>query len=128
VWTNLLNNACDALDEMHRDGMGHIEVVTCQEVDCVVVRISDDGPAIPEHVMPRIFDPFFTTKPVGKGTGLGLGICRGILQRCNGRIEAINAPGWVTFKVSLPLTYATNGGETPAPKATDASPDAGPAA
>ena len=70
MWTNLLDNAIDAVD-----GRGRITVRTASENGRVLVEIADDGPGIPEEVRDRIFEPFFTTKDVGKGTGLGLDIC-----------------------------------------------------
>ena len=68
VWTNLLDNAIDALGEQ-----GTITIATRADGDCAVVEIADDGPGIPDELAGRIFDPFFTTKDVGQGTGLGLG-------------------------------------------------------
>ena len=114
VWTNILNNACDAIEENHREGMGRIEVVTRLEADQVVVRISNDGPPIPEDTIGRIFGPFYTTKAVGKGTGLGLGICMGIVQHCGGSIEAANESGCVTFEVRLPVAGASRKDGEPA--------------
>ncbi|HAU37750.1 MAG TPA: hypothetical protein DCX07_08545 [Phycisphaerales bacterium] len=104
VWTNILNNACDAIEEMPKEGLGLIEVATRREDGEIVVEIADDGPAIPQAFLERIFDPFFTTKPVGKGTGLGLGICKGILNRCGGSISARNEDGRVVFEVRMPIS------------------------
>ncbi|HOF17320.1 MAG TPA: PAS domain S-box protein [Phycisphaerae bacterium] len=104
VWTNILNNACDAIEEMPKEELGLIEVSTRREDDEIVVEIADDGPAIPQPFLERIFDPFFTTKPVGKGTGLGLGICKGILTRCGGSISARNEVGHVVFEVRMPIS------------------------
>ncbi|HOF17478.1 MAG TPA: ATP-binding protein [Phycisphaerae bacterium] len=105
VWTNLLNNACDAIEENRPEGqLGKIGIVTRREGNEVVVEVSDDGPQIPDSVMPSIFDPFFTTKPIGKGTGLGLGICRGIIKRCGGTIAARNEKDGVTLEVRLPVS------------------------
>ncbi len=103
VWTNLLNNACDAIEEAHPNETGHIDIVTSVEDGRVRVRISNSGSPIPDQVSEKIFDPFFTTKPVGKGTGLGLGICTGILRRCDGTIRTWNDPDGVSFEVTLPL-------------------------
>jgi signal transduction histidine kinase len=74
VWTNLLDNAIDALD-----GAGTITITTRLDGDCAEVDIADDGPGIPEAVRRRVFDPFFTTKDVGRGTGLGLDTARRII-------------------------------------------------
>jgi len=101
VWTNILNNACDAIEESHKGGLGLIEIVTKLEGDSVVVAISNNGPPVPEELLQRIYDPFFTTKPVGKGTGLGLSICAGVLRRHGGTIAVRNDPGRVTFQVRL---------------------------
>jgi signal transduction histidine kinase len=104
VWTNLLDNAIDALGES-----GTITVRTRREADCVVVKIADDGPGIPDDVRARIFEPFFTTKPVGRGTGLGLDTVRRIVeQRHNGTIEVDSRPGATTFRVWLPLKQTAN--------------------
>jgi two-component system NtrC family sensor kinase len=68
----------------------------------LVVR--DTGFGIPRENLDRIFDPFFTTKPPGKGAGLGLSICHGIMQRIGGRIFADSVPGQgTTVTVELPL-------------------------
>jgi two-component system NtrC family sensor kinase len=100
VLMNLVNNAVDAMEKTggvvvvstHRSAEGGVEI-----------KVSDNGPGIPEALLSRIFDPFFTTKPVGKGTGLGLSICYGIVQKLGGRIEAQSHPGQGTvFLVRLP--------------------------
>ncbi|HAU38304.1 MAG TPA: hypothetical protein DCX07_11400 [Phycisphaerales bacterium] len=104
VWTNLLNNACDAIEENRPEGqLGKIEIVTRREGDEVVVEVSDDGPQIPESVMPSIFDPFFTTKEVGQGTGLGLAVAYRIVEGHGGRIEVESlSPRGCRFRVVLP--------------------------
>jgi len=99
VFLNLLVNACDAIEEQ-----GIIRVKTRPLEDGVRIEISDDGPGIPESVQGRIFDPFFTTKPIGAGTGLGLSLSHGIIERHNGRISAVSSPGrGTTFTIELPL-------------------------
>jgi two-component system NtrC family sensor kinase len=103
IWTNILNNACDAIESVSGGQLGLIEIVAMAEGEQIVVEISNSGPPIPEEILPKIYDPFFTTKPVGKGTGLGLGICVGILQRFGGAISARNDTGKVTFQVRLPM-------------------------
>jgi signal transduction histidine kinase len=97
VWANLLENALDAVDPS-----GQVTVSARHEGSRVVVRITDDGPGIPDNIQARIFDPFFTTKPVGQGTGLGLDISRRIVQRHDGQIEVDSRPGRTEFKVTLP--------------------------
>ncbi len=102
VWTNLIDNAIDAI----ADGGGStITVRTRLEPPVAVVEIEDDGAGIPDDVLPRIFDAFYTTKPPGKGTGQGLGIAYGIVvNRHGGSIEvAESRPGRTVFRVELPL-------------------------
>lgn len=97
VWMNLIDNAVDAVAVG-----GHVAVTAANEMDHVVVRISDDGPGIPLDIQGRIFDPFFTTKGVGKGTGLGLDIVRRLLQQQEGEIGLESRPGRTEFQVRLP--------------------------
>jgi signal transduction histidine kinase len=102
VWTNLIENAVDAMDGM--DGQGRLTVRTGRDGDCLVVEIADTGPGIPEPVLPHIFEPFYTTKPVGKGTGLGLDICwRIVVQRHGGDLRVTSEPGHTSFQVLLPV-------------------------
>jgi signal transduction histidine kinase len=99
VWTNLIDNAIDALGDS-----GTITVRTGREGDQVVVSVSDDGPGIPPEVRDRIFDPFFTTKGVGAGTGLGLDTARRIVEeRHRGTLGVESGPGGTTFRVWLPV-------------------------
>ncbi len=107
VWTNLIDNALDALD-----GKGHLFVRTAQEDDHVLVEIGDDGPGIPADIQSRIFEPFFTTKGVGKGTGLGLDTAyRIVVTRHHGDIQVHSEPGNTRFQVRLPIRWTE--GETP---------------
>lgn len=100
VWTNLMDNALDALD-----GKGHLFVRTAREDDHVLVEIGDDGPGIPEDIQGRIFDPFFTTKGVGEGTGLGLDAAyRIVVARHHGDLRVTSEPGDTRFQVRLPIT------------------------
>jgi signal transduction histidine kinase len=101
VWLNLIDNALDAVAPG-----GRVDVSADRAGAKLVVRIADDGPGIPDAVLPRIFDPFFTTKPVGEGTGLGLDIVRRLVTRHNGTIEVESKPGRTVFTVSLPLSTA----------------------
>jgi signal transduction histidine kinase len=99
VWTNLLDNAIDALGS---DGV--IRICTRREGDCAVVEILDDGPGIPADLRERIFDSFFTTKDVGSGTGLGLANARLIVvDRHDGTMSVESEPGRTVFRVSLPI-------------------------
>jgi PAS domain S-box-containing protein len=98
VWTNIIDNAIDALD-----GSGRIVLRTGQEDGHVVVEIEDDGPGIPQDILPRIFEPFFTSKPQGQGTGLGLDLVwRIVSEEHNGTITARSEPGQTVFRVSVP--------------------------
>jgi signal transduction histidine kinase len=100
VWTNLIDNAIDAMD-----GQGEITIRTRGLDSRVQVKITDNGPGIPASVLPRIFDAFFTTKEPGVGTGLGLHITYNIIvQKHFGDIRAESRPGETTFTVTLPLT------------------------
>jgi signal transduction histidine kinase len=102
VFMNLLTNAAQAIAE--DKGQGTIEISTSRKGGEVQVTIADDGPGIPPEVLPRIFDPFYTTKDVGKGSGLGLSIVHGIVERHGGRIEVESAPSKGTrFVVTLPV-------------------------
>jgi signal transduction histidine kinase len=98
VWTNIIDNAIDA---MH--GKGELRVRTYREDGCVVVEIGDNGPGIPDEVQPHIFEPFFTTKGVGEGTGLGLDTVQRIVKKHRGNIQVNSKPGDTRFQVWLPL-------------------------
>lgn len=98
VWTNLIDNAVDAME-----GKGQLTVRTQAEDGWVVVEILDDGPGIPPEIQPRIYEPFFTTKDVGRGTGLGLDIVyRIVTQEHKGRIRLDSEPGNTRFQIYLP--------------------------
>src|SRR5690606_15372257 len=99
VWTNLIDNAVDAMN-----GQGTLVVRTKREGDRIQVEIQDNGPGIPPEVQTRIFEPFFTTKPVGKGTGLGLDITRRIVvDHHKGTIRLKSEPGYTCFNICLPI-------------------------
>jgi len=99
VWTNLIDNAIDA---MH--GKGELRVRTYRDDTCVVVEIGDNGPGISPEVKPHIFEPFFTTKGVGEGTGLGLDTAQRIVKKHRGNIQVTSKPGDTRFQVWLPLS------------------------
>jgi signal transduction histidine kinase len=98
VWTNLIDNAIDAMD-----GSGTLRVATCLTEDGVAVEIADSGPGIPADVLPHVFEPFFTTKDVGRGTGLGLDISwRIVVDRHHGDITVDRVADETVFRVRLP--------------------------
>jgi len=102
VWTNLIDNAVDAMEGM--DGRGRLTVRTARDGDRALVEIGDNGAGIPEVAAAHILEPFFTTKPVGQGTGLGLDICwRIVVQRHGGDLRFASVPGDTRFQVLLPL-------------------------
>jgi signal transduction histidine kinase len=106
IWTNLLDNAIDAVPQH-----GHIRVRTWAEkkpsspddshID-LCISVSDNGSGIPLESQPQIFDPFYTTKPVGVGTGIGLGIVQRIVEQYGGTIRFSSEPGNTEFVVRLP--------------------------
>ncbi|MFF4527340.1 ATP-binding protein [Streptomyces bluensis] len=103
VWTNLVDNAVGAINEV--GGAGRLTVRTALDRDLLLVEFRDTGPGIPPDIRGRIFDPFFTTKPVGQGTGLGLDISwRIVVNKHHGSLEVQSAPGDTRFQVRLPLT------------------------
>ncbi len=99
VWTNLIDNAADAME-----GTGTLTVRTAREGELAVVEIGDTGPGVPPEIAKRIFEPFFTTKPVGQGTGLGLDVSwRVVVSRHHGDLQLQSHPGDTRFQVRLPL-------------------------
>ncbi len=99
VWTNLIDNALDAMKDV-----GRLTIRTQREANGgVLVEIGDTGPGIPPALQTRIFEPFFTTKPIGEGTGLGLDICHRIVTRVHGgALGVVSKPGDTRFDVHLP--------------------------
>ena len=98
VWTNLIDNAADAMN-----GKGELRIRTARELDRVLVEIADNGPGIPREILDHIFEPFFTTKGVGNGTGLGLETVRRIVREHRGEITVESESGATRFQVRLPL-------------------------
>jgi len=98
VWTNIIDNAIDAMG-----GRGDLRVRTYREDTCVVVEVGDSGPGISPKILPHIFEPFFTTKGVGEGTGLGLDTVQRIVKKHRGNIQVSSKPGDTHFQVRLPL-------------------------
>jgi signal transduction histidine kinase len=133
VWSNLLDNALDAVE----DG-GAIDVIARRAGDsAVTVSIIDNGPGVPSELKERIFEPFFTTKPVGQGTGQGLDIVKRLVSRRRGRVDLFSVPGRTEFRVTLPISASQSaaaslagqaGGDGSAavlPSSTDGSPASG---
>ena len=104
VWTNIIDNAIDAMG-----GKGELRVRTYREDDCVVVEIGDNGPGISPEIESHIFEPFFTTKGVGEGTGLGLDTVQRIVKKHRGNIQVRSKPGDTRFQVRLPLSEGAGG-------------------
>lgn len=108
VFLNLFLNARDAMPEG-----GKFVVSTKMAGSNIIVEVSDDGCGIDENAVKHIFDPFYSTKPAGKGTGLGLAVCYGIVTAHGGRIEAYqNQPSGTTFAIRLPAAYSNGYGDT----------------
>ena len=104
VFLNLINNALHALE---KDG-GTINITSRHEDQHVLIVVADDGPGIPEANLDRIFDPFYTTKPVGKGSGLGLSICFGIIKKMGGEIDVHSiVEAGTSFEIRLPINSQT---------------------
>jgi signal transduction histidine kinase len=98
VWTNLIDNAIDAMS-----GKGELTVRTVRELDSVLIEIIDNGPGIPEEAKPHVFEPFYTTKGVGEGTGMGLDTVYRIVRGHRGTVSFDSKPGRTSFQVRLPL-------------------------
>ena len=98
VWTNIIENAIDAMLDQ-----GELQVRTFREDHFVVVEIGDNGPGIPPEIRPHIFDPFFTTKGVGEGTGLGLNTVQTIVRKHGGNVQVDSKPGDTRVQVWLPF-------------------------
>src|SRR5262249_14587440 len=105
VWTNIIDNAIDAMR-----GQGQLRIRTYRDDSCVVVEIGDSGHGIPPDIQPHIFEPFFTTKGVGEGTGLGLDTVQRIVKKHRGSIQVSSKPGDTRFQVFLPMPEARGEG------------------
>src|SRR5215470_7516357 len=103
VWTNLIDNAIDAMS-----GKGELQVKVYRDDRCVVVEIVDNGPGIPADIKSHIFEPFFTTKGVGEGTGLGLDTVQRIVRKHRGSVQVTSMPGNTRFQVWLPVAETQN--------------------
>jgi len=101
VWTNLIDNAADAME-----GKGELRIRTAREDSEVLVEFTDTGSGIAPEIQTRIFDPFFTTKPMGEGTGLGLDTVYRIVRKHRGNVSFVSHPGDTCFRVRLPIQNA----------------------
>ncbi len=99
VWTNIIDNAIDAMQE----GKGKLKIESKNDHDFVLTKITDNGGGISKEIINNIFDPFFTTKEIGKGTGLGLDITHRIIQQHNGSIKVHSENGQTTFEICIPV-------------------------
>jgi signal transduction histidine kinase len=111
VWTNIIENAIDAMP-----GQGELQVRTFREDNFVVVEIGDNGSGIPPEIRPHIFDPFFTTKGVGEGTGLGLNTVQTIVRKHGGNVQVDSKPGDTRFQVWLPFATPPEAGKPMSPQ------------
>lgn len=100
VWTNLIDNALDAM-EVNKEGI--LTIKTARDKEFVRVLIIDNGPGVPDDIKSSIFDPFFTTKEIGKGTGLGLDVVSRIVLQHRGSIKVKSQPGYTQFEVCFPI-------------------------
>jgi signal transduction histidine kinase len=107
VWTNIIDNAIDAMG-----GTGELKIRTYREDDSAVVEITDNGPGIAAEALPHIFEPFFTTKGVGEGTGLGLDTVQRIVKKHRGNIHVDSEPGNTRFQVWIPLSDSKSAAPT----------------
>lgn len=98
VWTNIIHNGIQAM----KDG-GTLMIVTSKDDRAIKVEISDSGDGIPEDIKEQIFEPFFTTKPTGEGSGLGLHISQGIIDKHQGNMVVNSKPGHTRFSILLPF-------------------------
>jgi signal transduction histidine kinase len=104
VWTNLIDNAVDAMSANSAGSQKTLTLRTAHDPMGVLVEIADTGSGIPPELQSRIYDPFFTTKPVGEGTGLGLDAVSRIVRKHRGDIRVDSNPGDTRFQVRLPLS------------------------
>jgi signal transduction histidine kinase len=100
VWTNIIDNAIDAMEV---NGKGNLTITSTHDARFVKVTIKDDGTGIPEDIKQNIFAPFFTTKEMGKGSGLGLDVVSRIMLQHNGEVKVTSEPGATEFEICLPV-------------------------
>ncbi len=100
VWTNIIDNAIDAMEVNNK---GNIKITSKHDTRFVKIYIKDDGPGIPKDIQQNIFTPFFTTKEMGKGSGLGLDVVSRIMIQHNGAVKVNSEPGATEFEICLPI-------------------------
>ncbi|TFF37792.1 ATP-binding protein [Mucilaginibacter psychrotolerans] len=100
VWTNLIDNALDA---MAKNGSGTLTIRTVKDQKYIKIIVKDNGPGIPEEIQSLIFDPFFTTKEIGKGTGIGLEVVKTIIAQHSGTVKMTSHPGETSFIICFPI-------------------------
>jgi len=108
LFLNLFTNASDAMPE---GGTLTIRVTRRPEEKQICIEIADTGVGIPPEILPKVLEPFYTTKPEGKGTGLGLPICRRITEGHGGtlNITSEGGPGTGTrVSITLPFSNGSN--------------------
>ena len=107
VLINLILNAQQALEEQSGSRTLNISAELTSDKKWLNIVIADNGPGVPDAIAPRIFDPFFTTKAVGQGTGLGLSVCKSMVESHGGTLQLEpTTGGGATFRLSLPALTA----------------------
>ncbi len=102
ILVNLMLNAVQAMD-----GDGELVLTLEVEKDQLVLYLDDSGPGVAEEFQDRVFDPFFSTKGAGEGTGLGLSVCRKLMEDHGGGISLGRSPaGGARFRLVFPLAEA----------------------
>jgi two-component system NtrC family sensor kinase len=107
VLMNLLINAADAMEETPKSGHARIRVTTRVAGAGIELTVADTGHGMTPKVMARAFNESFSTKPVGKGRGIGLFLCKTLVEQAGGRIELVSTPGaGTTASLILPVGTA----------------------
>jgi PAS domain S-box-containing protein len=105
VFLNLLINATQAIEEGRYEENTVFVSTSLDASGQVLVTVRDTGAGMTPEVSRRVFEPFYTTKPVGSGTGLGLSMCRRLVEGMGGQISVESSPGTgSTFRVLLPVS------------------------
>lgn len=111
VFLNIIVNACQAIIKKQNDlkdkTMGVVKISLFNKVKEILIVFKDNGCGMTEEVKSKIFEPFFTTKPIGQGTGLGMSISYGIIEKHNGNIKVKSKAGKGTT-IALSLPYRIN--------------------